>query len=310
MFRIRPLRRHMLGGTAMIGCLAAGPALAERCETPPGHWQRFGDLYVGVRHEGGNEVGDRVDYVVEVAVLHAGPVGAVKKLNPHNFTVRIQSPNGYGTTAYAWHNGVDAEPWFPTFPVHCRMTYAPVIMFRGLDKAQAKTAILLIDGQQTLVWDISDKIVRQAPRPIEPAPAPAPTPTPAPTPAPPPPPLPPAPTNDGFKPVGKFDVRLDKVVAEGRYWHVYMTLRNASSGTLVQAQGVDVRLEDSDGVGVESGQAVRARPGPPELFGSPPPTTRPGGTLPVKFVFDKRDGAAPARIIVMEGEHEAAFRLG
>lgn len=120
----------------------------------------------------------------------------------------------------------------------------------------------------------------------------------------------PSPTNDGFKPAGKFDVRLDKVVAEGRYWHVYLTLRNATSGALVQAQGVDVRLEDSEGIGVESGQAVRARSGPPELFGSPPPTTRPGGTLPVKFVFDRREGAAPARIVVTEGEHEAAFRLG
>lgn len=120
----------------------------------------------------------------------------------------------------------------------------------------------------------------------------------------------PSPAADGFKPVGKFDVRLDRVVAEGRYWHVYLTLRNAASHPLVQAQGVDVRLEDSDGIGVESGQAVRARPGPPELFGSPPPTTRPGGTLPVKFVFDKREGADPVRILVLEGEHEAVFRLG
>ncbi len=120
----------------------------------------------------------------------------------------------------------------------------------------------------------------------------------------------PSPAVGGFKPVGKFDVRLDRVVAEGRYWHVYLTLRNATSHTLVQAQGVDVRLEDSDGIGVESGQAVRARPGPPELFGSPPPITRPGGTLPVKFVFDKREGADPARIVVLEGEYEAVFGLG
>ncbi|MNS35558.1 hypothetical protein D3C72_677180 [compost metagenome] len=120
----------------------------------------------------------------------------------------------------------------------------------------------------------------------------------------------PSPAADGFKPVGKFDVRLDRVVAEGRYWHVYLTLRNAASHTLVQAQGVDVRLEDSDGIGVESGQAVRARPGPPELFGSPSPITRPGRTLPVKFVFDKREGASPVRILVTEGDYEAAFELG
>lgn len=142
--------------------------------------------------------------------------------------------------------------------------------------------------------------------PIQP-PAPSPTPSQS-SPIPTAPPAPPV--ADGFKPVGKFDVRLDKVVAEGRYWHVYLTLRNAASYTLVQAQGVDVRLEDSDGIGVESGQAVRARPGPPELFGSPPPTTRPGQTLPVKFVFDKREGTEPVRILVTEGEHEAAFRLG
>ncbi len=114
----------------------------------------------------------------------------------------------------------------------------------------------------------------------------------------------------GFKAVGKFDVRLDKVVPEDRYWHVYLTLKNASSDILVQAQGLNVRFEDSEGVGVESRQAVRARPGPAELFGSPPPTTRPGGTLPVKFVFDKREGADPAKIIVIEDDKSAEFTLG
>jgi hypothetical protein len=115
-------------------------------------------------------------------------------------------------------------------------------------------------------------------------------------------------TQIGFKHLEAFDVRLDKVVAEdGRFWHVYMTLRNASSGTLVQAQGINVRFEDSDGVGVESGQAVRAKPGYPELFGSPPPTTRPGGTLPVKFVFDKKVGARPSKVSVYEGEKFVEF---
>lgn len=120
----------------------------------------------------------------------------------------------------------------------------------------------------------------------------------------------PVPSAVGFKPVGNFEVRLDKVVAEDRYWHVYMTLRNASSDLLVQAQGVNVRFEDTDGVGVETRQAVRAKPGYPELFGSPPPITRPGGTLPVKFVFDKRSGADPAKIIVMEDDKSAEFTLG
>lgn len=175
-----------------------------------------------------------------------------------------------------------------------------------------------IDG-----WPLGDELVGQRgyEAPSEPEPEPAGDPVSAPPQPAPPKPVPsqpeqpvPAsprtPANDGFKPVGKFDARIDKVVAEGRYWHVYLTLRNATAYSLVQAEGVDVRLEDSEGLGVESGQAVRARPGPPELFGSPPPTTRPGGTIAVKFVFDKREGASPARILVMEGEREAAFRLG
>jgi hypothetical protein len=121
-------------------------------------------------------------------------------------------------------------------------------------------------------------------------------------------PVDPPATQVGFKHLQAFDVRLDKVAAEdGRFWHVYMTLRNASSDTLVQAQGLTVRFEDSDGVGVESGQAVRAKPGYPELFGSPPPTTRPGGTLPVKFVFDKKVGARPSRVIVIEGDKSVEF---
>lgn len=153
-------------------------------------------------------------------------------------------------------------------------------------------------------------------RPTVPSPGPVPNPVPVanethsppnPPASPPMPPDPPA-MQVGFKHLQAFDVRLDKVAAEdGRFWHVYMTLRNASSDTLVQAQGLTVRFEDSDGVGVESGQAVRARIGYPELFGSPPPTTRPGGTLPVKFVFDKKGGARPSKVTVYEGEKSVEF---
>lgn len=150
---------------------------------------------------------------------------------------------------------------------------------------------------------------------VAPPPAP-PVPSTSPAPVPPGPvvasPAPPAAPVAAFKPLGQFAVRLDRVELprEDKLVHVYLTLKNASSTTLVQAQGINVRFEDSDGVGVESGQALVAKPGYPELFGSPPPTTRPGGELRTKFVFDRRRGATPAKVIVIEGDRTAEFTLG
>lgn len=147
------------------------------------------------------------------------------------------------------------------------------------------------------------------------APEPSPLPVPGAPPAPPAIPATPAPAplpSDSFKPVGSYDVRLDRVEAprEDKLFHVYLTLRNATAQNLLLADGLVVRFEDSDGVGVESGQALLPRPGYPQLFGSPSPSTRPGGELRVKYVFDRRSGTRPVRIIAIQGDREAEFKLG
>ena len=153
-----------------------------------------------------------------------------------------------------------------------------------------------------------------------PPPAPQPQPAPAPLPATPPQAQPqsppPAPSNpapqqpaSGFRPLGRWDVRLDKVEdpREDRLTHVYLTLRNASSAPLLQTGDVWVTLEGGDGVPQRSGQGLRAIPGRPELFGSPPPTIRPGGEIRTKFVFDRNRQAGPRRITIEEGEHLVTY---
>jgi hypothetical protein len=130
--------------------------------------------------------------------------------------------------------------------------------------------------------------------------APAPAPRPA-------QPAPEAQQAAGFQPLEKWDVRVDRVEnpRDDRLTHVYLTLRNSGTGTLVQTQGVSVRHEDGDGVVTESGQGVRAKPGYPELFGSPPPVVLPGREIKTKFVFDRNGGTA--RITVVEGKAVADF---
>jgi hypothetical protein len=111
--------------------------------------------------------------------------------------------------------------------------------------------------------------------------------------------------------LAKWDVRLDRVEnpRDDRLTHVYLTLRNAGTGTLLQTQDVWVYLEDSGGVEQRSGQGLLAQPGYPKLFGSPPPVVRPGREIRTKFVFDRHEGAAPARITVEEGGKEAVFEF-
>jgi hypothetical protein len=163
--------------------------------------------------------------------------------------------------------------------------------------------------------------------PSVPVPSPAPTsptpPSPPPSPLPPQPapnpqPIPPAPPGPvaeapvpGFQPLGKWDVRLDRVEnpRDDRLTHVYLTLRNAGTGTLLQTQDVWVYLEDSSGVEQRSGQGLKAQPGRPELFGSPPPVVRPGKEIRTKFVFDRNQGASPTRITVEESGKEAVFEF-
>jgi hypothetical protein len=54
---------------------------------------------------------------------------------------------------------------------------------------------------------------------------------------------------------------------------------------------------------------LKAQPGRPELFGSPPPVVRPGKEIRTKFVFDRNQGASPTRITVEESGKEAVFEF-
>ncbi|MNX06719.1 hypothetical protein D3C86_363910 [compost metagenome] len=156
---------------------------------------------------------------------------------------------------------------------------------------------------------------RQEPEPEphqpEPQPAPEPEPTPpVPTPAPPrPEPSQPEqiPSGDDFQPLGAWSVRVDRLEnpRNDRLTHVYLTLRNDSTRRLMQTEGVNVLHEDGSGLVTQSSQGLKALPGRPELFGSPPPIVLPGREIRTKFVFD-RNGRT-ASITVEEGEYSTVF---
>jgi hypothetical protein len=118
----------------------------------------------------------------------------------------------------------------------------------------------------------------------------------------------PAPAGE-FRQLGRWDVRLDRVEnpRDDRLTHVYITLRNDSAASLVQTGDVWVTLEDGTGSGQRSGQGLRAIPGRPQLFGSPPPIVRPGGEIRTKYVFDRNRDAGSQRIVIEEGEHQVAY---
>lgn len=112
-----------------------------------------------------------------------------------------------------------------------------------------------------------------------------------------------------FRSLGRWDVRLDRVEnpRDDRLTHVYITLRNASARNLVQTGDVWVTLEEGTGSGQRSGQGLRAVPGRPELFGSPPPIVRPGGEIRTKYVFDRNRDGGSQRIVIEEGEYQVAY---
>lgn len=147
----------------------------------------------------------------------------------------------------------------------------------------------------------------EQPRDEPSAPAPAPRPVPRPDPE-----TPQPPAADDFQPLGAWSVRVDRVEnpREDRLVHVYLTLRNDSTRPLLQTQDVSVLHQDSTGIMVESGQGLKALPGYPELFGSPPPVVLPGNEIRTKFVFDRNRGASTTLIIVQEGrDHTAEFEF-
>lgn len=177
--------------------------------------------------------------------------------------------------------------------------------------------VLVLDGKDVATWDAQAGSPLEAPDPIEQTPTP-----PAPDPieqggggSPPPSSPAPAPSSPGgerptagFKTVGKWAVRVDRVDTprEDRLVHVYMTFRNASKGVLFQTQGVLVRMEDSEGVATQNGQSLRAVEGYPQQFPSPP-AVDPGRELKVKFVFDLAEGASPQQITVIEDGRQVTF---
>ncbi|RZJ46867.1 MAG: hypothetical protein EON87_02950 [Brevundimonas sp.] len=113
---------------------------------------------------------------------------------------------------------------------------------------------------------------------------------------------------EGFAPLGAWSVRVDRVEnpREDRLVHVYLTLRNDSTRQLMQTENISVLFEDSTGITVESGQGLKAEPGYPQLFGSPPPVVEPGREIRTKFVFDRNRGASAVRVTVQEGQDYSA----
>jgi hypothetical protein len=172
-------------------------------------------------------------------------------------------------------------------------------------------------------WPVDLPEIASAPTPQSPPPstpqAPQPSPPQGQSPAPPAPPRPvppPAgPTTEapagGFHPLGKWDVRLDRVEnpRDDRLTHVYLTLRNSGTAELIQTQNVWVYLESSDGLEQKSGQGLRALPGYPKLFDSPPPVVRPGKEIRTKFVFDRNEGGSPSKVTVEENGKQAEFEF-
>ena len=145
--------------------------------------------------------------------------------------------------------------------------------------------------------------------PTEPLPRPAPS-QPVPTPK---PPAQPAPATGspsgpiagpGFKPLRKFDVRVDRVVSarDAQRIDVFMTVRNASAQPQYIPSGtLQVILEDSEGVAKQNGQVLRPTEAGREHFASTP-VVAPGRELRIKYSFHPDSGASPSRVTIMEGD--------
>jgi|GEM_PF-5192255 len=152
------------------------------------------------------------------------------------------------------------------------------------------------------------------------APAPQPTPgappvvdaPPAPPPVVTPPPPAPGPVVAGaFKPLRRFDVRLDRLwEARGyptRQVHAFVTIRNASPTPQYITSGfLKALLTDADGVAQERGQVYRAAAEPAALFNSTP-VVQPGAELKIRYVFIPDEGSAPATFTLSEGDKRAEF---
>jgi hypothetical protein len=200
------------------------------------------------------------------------------------------------------------------------MRYAPSVRFLDLPANQKLQAVLLVDGQRTLTWDVSGQIQLEAETPAQPATS-QPQPQPQPQPEPPVAGTPgssstqtsPAPAGSaGFKPLRKFDVRVDRVASarDTQRIDVFLTMKNASAQPQYITSGtLQVILEDSEGVAKQNGQVLRPTDTGREHFGSTP-VVAPGRELKVKYSFHPDTGTRPSRVTVMEGDKSADFSAG
>ena len=129
------------------------------------------------------------------------------------------------------------------------------------------------------------------------------------------PPLPPSsPAATSFKPLRRFDVRLDRLVeARGyptRQVHAFVTIKNASATPQHITSGLlKAVLADSDGVAQERSQVFRASGEPAALFSSTP-VVQPGAELMIRYVFIPDEGSRPATFTLSEGDKRAEFPAG
>lgn len=133
--------------------------------------------------------------------------------------------------------------------------------------------------------------------PVEPQPQPQPQPEPQPEPA------------SSFKALGKYEVRVDRVVAarDAPRTDVFVTLRNATNAPLYATSGaLMVRLEDSEGVGKVNGQILRPTIEGRAHFASTP-VIEPGGELRAKYSFHPDPGATARSVTITEGDRRATF---
>ena len=258
-----------------------------------------------------SKVGVAVDLVL---------AGATQALTSQRLSLQLEDA-GRRATAKGFHHPARGQTTSSILAERCAPTQAH-FLFDAPPPASGgpRKFVLHLDGKEVAAWDAQAAGPAEAPDPIEQTPPPAADPieqggTGGPPPSSPAPSSPSSPSSEtppaaGFKPLGKWAVRVDRVDTprEDRLVHVYLTFRNASKGVLFQTQGVLVRMEDSEGVATQNGQSLRALEGYPQQFPSPP-VVEPGRELKVKFVFDLAEGASPQRVTVIEDGRQASFEV-
>ena len=184
-----------------------------------------------------------------------------------------------------------------------RLRFRVTLQPGGTD-IEARDARYAGDAGQ-LFW-IARRVVAPPPTSGDPVPS-----TPAPPSSPGPSPADPVPVG-AFKPLGQFDVRLDRLwEARGystRQVHAFVTIKNVSARPQYITSGfLKAVLSDADGVAQERNQVWRASAEPAALFNSTP-VVQPGAELKIRYVFNPDAGAVPERFTLSEGDRRAEFQ--